>query len=197
VSAADWGAEWLKKHVPSKTLTFDVLLIAKPKSTGMGASHKAGAAFLKRVMIPVHLPRLAMLCGRKERAFKKDQTIACNVQLYNPLPYPITNAVMSFSISGQGSESMAQSVQTTQKAIGPSPQAQAQQSAPAQQAGSSAAVGAGNTLNTPIQEADPNSREIFKDRFHLNGAVGTQIIIAKLTSNELDGVSGVMEITIN
>jgi len=100
VTGADWGAPWLKPYVPARTMTFDVLLVAKPK----GGSSKE-AAFLKHIMIPVLPPRLGMLCGRKQRAFKKDQTIACNVQIWNPLPYPLPNAVMSFTISGQASQS--------------------------------------------------------------------------------------------
>jgi hypothetical protein len=160
VSAADWGQAWLKDHVPSKTQTLDVIIAAKPKA--------GGAPFFQHVMIPVVLPRLAMLCGRKERAFKANQNIACNVQFHNPLPYDITNAVMSFSISGQ------------------SPQAQQQQSL-------SIPFSAQNWQDTASVEVDQHSRSTFKANFKLNGATGKQIIIAKLSSKELDGVSGIME----
>ena len=53
------------------------------------------------------------------------------------------------------------------------------------------------TQDTDATEVDPKSRSTFQARFPLNGAAGTQFIIAKLSSNELDGVSGVMDITIN
>jgi len=164
---ADWSADWLKKYVPSHTQTLDVIIVATPR---------VGVAYIKHVMIPIIAPRLAMLCGRKERAFHKNQVIACNVQFYNPLPYSLTNAVMSFSISGQPT----QTLQTQSK----------QEIAPL-------ALPAGvSDVNTESVEVDSTSRSTFSAKFALNGATGTQVIIAKLSSNELDGVSGIMEITI-
>jgi hypothetical protein len=163
ITEADWAQDWLKKYVPTLTNTLDVIIVARPKT--------GGAAYMKHVMIPVIAPRLAMLCGRKERAFKKDQTIACNVQFYNPLPYKLNDVVMSFSISGQ-----------------PTQQAQQKQSL---------APSAVNWQDTESVEVDSTSRSTFQARFHLKGATGKQVIIAKLSSRELDGVAGIMEITIN
>jgi hypothetical protein len=163
VEAKHWGEDWLKTVIPAKTQTFDVLIVVKPA---------VGPAFVKHIMIPVNLPRLAMLCGRKERAFHANQVIACNVQFRNPLPYSITGAVMTFSISGQSSKS--EQIIKQIEAIEPSADA----------------------FNTDPTNVDANSRTTFKARFQLNGAVGTQMIVAKFTSNQVDNVSGAMPITI-
>jgi hypothetical protein len=164
VTREDWGADWMKAHVPSKTLTIDVVMVATPKD--------GSASFLKRVMIPILPPRLAMLCGKKERAFRKDQTIACNVQFWNPLPYPLKKAVMSFSISGQASQG-EKTIEQQNLTIEPAP-----------------------VQETDAVDVDPTSRSTFKAKFKLNGATGSQLIVAKLSSDELDGVSGLMDITI-
>jgi len=171
ITAADWGLAFIKDHIPSKTLTFDVLIVVKPKK---------GAAFVKHLMIPVLTPRLAMLCGRKDRSYKKSGVIACNVVFQNPLPYALTKAVMSFSISGQGQVGLVKeqvNAQTIQTHVGPEFTAE--------------------QFDTDAIAVDPTSRSVFKAKFSLNGAVGKQIIIAKLTSEELDGVHGVMEINVH
>jgi len=166
IEAADWGKDFLKSLVPLKTLTLDAVMVATPKT---------GKPYLKRVMIPVHPPKLAMLCGSKKRVSRNDK-IACNVQFRNPLPYPITDAVMSFSMSGQKNS------EQTVKAKG--------------QIAIELNAASANAYDTVARNVGAHDHSSFGASFVLNGAIGKQIIIAKFSSKELDGVSGVMEIEI-
>jgi hypothetical protein len=156
VSEADWGHDWLKTYVPARTITFEILVSGEGTTTGI---------FFKKTMVTASLPRLAMLCGAKER--KTGGKVACNVQFKNPLPYSLTNAVMSFSISGQSSQ-QEQSTKTFQDA----------------------------NQSTVPREVGNGSRSSFTGKFSLAGALGSQVIIAKLSTKELDGVSGAMIINV-
>jgi hypothetical protein len=171
-SHADWGTKLKAVGIPAKTHTLDLLVVVTPTD--------GQKSWFYRKMISIDFPRLGMGCGKQARNAQKDLTISCKVQFYNPLPYAVENAVMSFTISGQTS--------VVEQAL-------EKDNASKKVAIAGAASQSVDTDSQTMSSAN-NGPSTFAATFTLKGALGSQIIIAKLTSSQISGVSGTSEIVI-
>jgi hypothetical protein len=171
ITAEDWGAEWMKSVIPTKTETFDLILTATPHDTNI-------KPFMKHLMFSVKFPKLAIDCGKTDRKFQKFQEINCKVQFRNPLPYAISGAVMHFTVSGQWNNGDTRAAAAGQQlVIQPSKEAQA-------------------NYDSDIEQVDPAETQVFNAKFRLNGAIGSQTVVAKLSSKDLGSVAGTATIKI-